>query len=191
MVSATIAQSLSAPWGVAALVALLTMATRGPPRWAACIARFKPAPAPREAVTLAARRAAEFEAQSIAVADNGDRHLTRDEAVEALRRAEAKYRGIFENAIEGIFQTSPDGRYLSANPALARIYDYDSPEHLMASIGDIERQLYVDPQRRERVRPRHGVAGVCGEFRVADLSPRRRRDLDFGKRPRRARRATV
>ncbi len=80
---------------------------------------------------------------------NDGHSLTRDEAVEALRRAEAKYRGIFENAIEGIFQTTAEGRYLSANPALARIYDYDSPEHLIASIGDIERQLYVDPQRRE------------------------------------------
>jgi PAS domain S-box-containing protein len=75
--------------------------------------------------------------------------LTRDEAVEALRCAEAKYRSIFENAIEGIFQTTPDGRYLSANPALARIYDYDSPYHLIAAIGDIERQLYVDPHRRD------------------------------------------
>jgi PAS domain S-box-containing protein len=74
--------------------------------------------------------------------------LTRDEAVEALRQAEAKYRGIFENAVEGIFQTSPDGKYLSANPALARIYDYDSPEQLIESIGDIERQLYVDAERR-------------------------------------------
>ena len=39
--------------------------------------------------------------------------------------AEAKYRSIFENAVEGIFQTTPDGHYLSANPALARIYGYD------------------------------------------------------------------
>ncbi|HVU85972.1 MAG TPA: response regulator [Pirellulales bacterium] len=75
--------------------------------------------------------------------------LTRDEAVEALRRTEAKYRGIFENAIEGIYQTTPDGRYLCANPALARIYDYDSPAHLIDSIGDIERQLYVAPNRRD------------------------------------------
>ena len=74
---------------------------------------------------------------------------TRVEAIEALRKAEAKYRSIFENAVEGIFQTTPEGNYLSANPALARIYDYDSPEQLVASIGDIERQLYVDPGRRD------------------------------------------
>src|SRR5215813_154376 len=65
-----------------------------------------------------------------------------------LRQAEAKYRSIFENAVEGIFQTSSDGRYLSANPALARIYGYDSPDELMAGIHDINRQLYVEPTRR-------------------------------------------
>jgi Amt family ammonium transporter len=88
--------------------------------------------------------------KSIALCASDNRQaLTRDEAVKALQRAEAKYRSIFENAIEGIFQTTPDGRYLSANPALARIYDYDSPVHLIAAIGDIERQLYVDPHRRD------------------------------------------
>lgn len=71
---------------------------------------------------------------------------------DALRIAEEKYRSIFENCIEGIFQTSVDGRYLSANPALARIYGYDSPAELMSGIGDIKRQLYVDPNRREEFR---------------------------------------
>jgi diguanylate cyclase (GGDEF)-like protein/PAS domain S-box-containing protein len=69
--------------------------------------------------------------------------------IAALRDAEAKYRGIFENAIEGIFQTAPDGRYLSANPSLARIYGYQSPDELIQSFTNIGRQLYVDPQRRE------------------------------------------
>ena len=72
----------------------------------------------------------------------------RKKAEEALRRAEAKYRNIFENAVEGIFQTSPEGRHLIVNPALARMYGYDSPEDLMGSVMDIERQLYVDPPRR-------------------------------------------
>lgn len=65
-----------------------------------------------------------------------------------LQEAEVKYRSIFENAIEGIFQTTSDGHYLSANPALARIYGFESPEQLMASLTDIEHQLYVDPGRR-------------------------------------------
>ncbi|HEV3137306.1 MAG TPA: response regulator [Pirellulales bacterium] len=80
--------------------------------------------------------------------------------MDALRRAEANYRSIFENAVEGIFQTTLEGRYLSVNPALARIYGYDSPKHLADSIGDIERQLYVDPNRRDefaRVIARDGV----------------------------------
>ena len=72
----------------------------------------------------------------------------RKQAEEALQRTEEKYRSIFENAIEGIFQTTPDGRYLSANPALARIYGYQSPTELMMQIHNIDRQLYVDPNRR-------------------------------------------
>ena len=46
---------------------------------------------------------------------------------QALKEAEAKYRGIYENAVIGIFQLTPDGRLLSLNPALARMYGYDSP----------------------------------------------------------------
>jgi len=70
-------------------------------------------------------------------------------AEEALREAETKYRGIFENAIEGIFQTTPDGHYISANPALARLYGYSGPEELMGRLTDIENQLYVEPNRRQ------------------------------------------
>ena len=68
---------------------------------------------------------------------------------QALRDAELRYRSIFENALEGIFQTTPEGRYLSANPALARIYGFESPEALIAALQDIERQVYVEPGRRE------------------------------------------
>jgi diguanylate cyclase (GGDEF)-like protein/PAS domain S-box-containing protein len=67
---------------------------------------------------------------------------------EALARAETKYRSIFENALEGIFQTTPDGHYISANPALARIYGYNNVAELMASLTDIEHQLYVDRSQR-------------------------------------------
>src|ERR1700740_1678269 len=77
-----------------------------------------------------------------------DKARNYEETIEALRRAEQKYRSIFENATEGIFQTTPDGHYLSANPALARMYGYDSPEELLAALTDISRQLYVQPGRR-------------------------------------------
>ena len=75
----------------------------------------------------------------------------RQRAEEALRQAEEKYRSIFENAIVGIFQTTPDGEYLSANPALLRIYGYSSSEELVGTLTDISQQLYVDPYRRAEV----------------------------------------
>ncbi|WP_293334784.1 PAS domain-containing sensor histidine kinase [Microcoleus sp. CAWBG58] len=71
-------------------------------------------------------------------------------AYQQLEVAEAKYRSIFENAGEGIFQSTPEGRYITANPALARIYGCDSPEEVTAKFTDIERQLYVDPARRNQ-----------------------------------------
>jgi PAS domain S-box-containing protein len=61
---------------------------------------------------------------------------------------EATYRSIVEHAIEGIFQTTPDGQYLLANPALAEIYGYSSTDELKGSVKEIARQLYVDPERR-------------------------------------------
>ncbi len=70
----------------------------------------------------------------------------------ALRTAEEQYRSIFENAVEGIFQTTADGRYLVANPTLARIYGYDSVEELKAGMTDIAGQLYVHPNRRAEFR---------------------------------------
>jgi len=76
--------------------------------------------------------------------------ITAQRAVlEALEQAELRYRSIFENASEGIFQSTRDGRYLAANPALARIYGYDSASELVADLADIERRLYVQPGRRE------------------------------------------
>jgi diguanylate cyclase (GGDEF)-like protein/PAS domain S-box-containing protein len=70
------------------------------------------------------------------------------QAEEALKDAEARYRGIFEHAIEGIFQATVDGRFLISNPMLAEIYGYTSPQDLISNLTDIEHQLYVDPQRR-------------------------------------------
>lgn len=72
----------------------------------------------------------------------------RKQVEKALRQAELKYRSIFENAVEGIFQSTPDGRYIACNPALARIYGYESAEELLISLTDIGRQLYVEPHRR-------------------------------------------
>ncbi len=73
----------------------------------------------------------------------------RKQAEHALREAERRYHGLFHNAIEGIFRSTVDGRFLDANPALAHIYGFESPEELIASTRDIGRELYVDSQRRE------------------------------------------
>jgi PAS domain S-box-containing protein len=86
---------------------------------------------------------------TIDVSDRKHSEAERQRAEVALQEAEEKYRSIFENAVDGIFQTTPTGDYLSANPALAKIYGYESPEDLIASLsGHIEHQLYVDPHRR-------------------------------------------
>ena len=74
--------------------------------------------------------------------------IERKRAELALLEKEEEYRSIFEHLVEGIFRTTRTGNYLSANPALARIYGYSSVPDLMGHITDIQRQLYVDPGRR-------------------------------------------
>jgi PAS domain S-box-containing protein len=77
----------------------------------------------------------------------------------ALRRSEHRYQSIFEHALEGIFQTSREGKYIAANPALVKMYGYNSLEELEANIDNIATQLYVDPNRRAefiRLMQEHG-----------------------------------
>ena len=93
------------------------------------------------------------------LADHCGDALRRIEVAEALRVAEAKYRSIVENATEGIFQSSPEGRYLSANLAQARMLGYETPEALMASVTNIAQQTYVQPEQRlelKRLLETHG-----------------------------------
>lgn len=78
--------------------------------------------------------------------------LERQRTERASLEAEEKYRGFFNHLVEGIFRTSPDGRYLMANNALARIYGYSSPEELMSRVTDIGRRLYVQAGRRAEFR---------------------------------------
>lgn len=67
-----------------------------------------------------------------------------------LKQTEEQYQNIYENAIEGIFQIGPDGNFVSANPSLARIHGYASPEELIATLEDI-RTLYVNPEDHQRL----------------------------------------
>ncbi len=75
--------------------------------------------------------------------------MTHTHPSETTIPGESTYRSIVEHAIEGIFQTAPDGHYLLANPALAGIYGYASVEELRSGVKEIGRQLYVDPARRD------------------------------------------
>ena len=75
--------------------------------------------------------------------------LERQHERSSLIEEKDNYYGVFDHLVEGIFRTTPDGHYLLANVALARIYGYDSPVELMASITDIAHRLYVEPGRRE------------------------------------------
>lgn len=91
----------------------------------------------------------------------------RKAAENALKDAERRYRDIFENATEGIFQSTDDGRYIHVNPALARIYGYDTPHALVTTLNNIGAQLYVEPGRREEfmtlVRERGCVQGFVSQ----------------------------
>ena len=85
--------------------------------------------------------------------------LERRKMEEELREAEEKYRTIFENATIGIFRTTPDGRFISANEAIAHIHGYDSTKDMIKSVRNIAEDIYVDPLRRieySRLLDKHG-----------------------------------
>jgi PAS domain S-box-containing protein len=86
-----------------------------------------------------------------------------------LQQAEAKYRSTFENAAEGIFQSTPGGRYLSVNPAMARIYGYETPEEMMEAIADIAHQIYADPEMRGEFSRRLKKEGKVERFELRNL----------------------
>lgn len=95
-----------------------------------------------------------------------------NKTMEELRESEEKYRGIFEQAVEGLFQTSFEGGFLSVNPAMARIAGYDSPDELITCINDLRQQLYVTPQDRDAfvsaILERGEVLGQEIQFRRKD-----------------------
>jgi two-component system, NarL family, sensor histidine kinase UhpB len=97
------------------------------------------------------------------------------ENITERRKAEEKYRSIFENAVEGIFQTTVDGRFLTANPAMARMFGYGSPEELLEAISNIGDQLYAESERRKefnRLVARDGfVSGFEAQMLRKDESP--------------------
>jgi PAS domain S-box-containing protein len=74
--------------------------------------------------------------------------LERGEMQRQLQHAERKYREIIEHSLHGVYQTTREGQFLSANPALARLFGYDSPEELIGAAKDIEQRVYAKPEDR-------------------------------------------
>jgi two-component system, cell cycle sensor histidine kinase and response regulator CckA len=79
---------------------------------------------------------------------------------DAKQRAEERYRRIFESAVEGFFESTPAGRFVTVNPAMARIAGYSSPAEMISEVHDIAKQLYVDPEARKDVKRRLEEEGI-------------------------------
>jgi len=100
--------------------------------------------------------------------------IARKEAEEQIRRSERKFRSLFENAVVGIYRSTPDGRFLMANQTLARINGYSSVEELMAL--DIPTQIYLNPEDRERFKRLMVERGFVADYRY----PIKRKDGSIG-----------
>ncbi len=70
---------------------------------------------------------------------------------EALRENEARYQRLFEDAVLGIFQSTPEGKAIAVNPAFARMFGYESPEDVIATVKDVATDLFADPERRSEI----------------------------------------
>jgi PAS domain S-box-containing protein len=86
------------------------------------------------------------------------------QAEKRLQESEKKYRTIYENAIDGIFQTDREGRLISANPAMARMVGYDSVDELLFMVSDVATDLYADPEDRDRFLAAMNGAGIIQGF---------------------------
>jgi diguanylate cyclase (GGDEF)-like protein/PAS domain S-box-containing protein len=91
----------------------------------------------------------------------------RKQIEQALRQAEENYRAIFEDAVIGIFQSTPGERYINVNPAMAHMLGYESPHELVASITDISQQVYADPNDREELKRLLKEQGMVKNFECA------------------------
>ncbi|MCX5814302.1 MAG: response regulator [Proteobacteria bacterium] len=83
-----------------------------------------------------------------------------DAAYKLLAENEQKYRSIFVNAVEGIFQSTPEGKLITVNPSLARMFGFASPEEMVSDIDDIGKRLYVNPEDRIRYKKALGEQGI-------------------------------
>jgi PAS domain-containing protein len=97
------------------------------------------------------------------------------QAEQALRAAESRYRNLFENAVEGIFQTTAEGRIILANPALARMFGYASAGELMGAVSSVADQLYLNPEDRRAFQRLIAKRGEVRDFEVRQCLPRPQR----------------
>ncbi len=90
----------------------------------------------------------------------------------AVREAEQRYRAMFENATSGIYQTSQEGRYINANPALAEILGYSTAQEMIDAVQDIASDVYVKAEDYEAFKQKllfeGRVFGVVSEVKRKD-----------------------
>ncbi|MCG6907224.1 MAG: response regulator [Desulfobacteraceae bacterium] len=115
----------------------------------------------REKENLLTNHAAELQEYSKALEL---RILEQEKTEAALAESEAKYRSIFENAPEGIFQVTPDGQMISASPAMATILGYGSPAELIDALERLGKAVYVTPADHETLMARLTSEGVVTDF---------------------------
>ncbi|HEX2667307.1 MAG TPA: PAS domain S-box protein [Gammaproteobacteria bacterium] len=132
-------------------------------------------------MTYRRRDGSEFEALLIAsvVTVDGEHYVLgiledvlQQEANRALQqRTETRYRSMFDHAVEAIYQSTPEGRFLDANPAMARLLGYASPQELMQAMRDIGTELYADPEARAELLR---LLKRQGHFEECEVQVRRR-----------------
>ena len=104
----------------------------------------------RKGRAAAAARAGEVERRSL--------------AERRFAEAEESYRKLFDSSIDGIYVTTPEGRLLNANPALARMMGYDTPQELIEGVTDVAKAIYLDPSLRNEYQERMARDGMVREF---------------------------
>ena len=97
----------------------------------------------------------------------------RQRAEKALNEAERKYKTIWENAAGGIYQLTPEGQFLSANPALARIFGYDTPEDIIKSIHNAHEELFLEPEARAQFLKSHSTGSALDASFYETIAKRR------------------
>ena len=123
-----------------------------------------PSPTQKDALVLIAKQVIthlELKHHEMELQREVDEHRRTEEA---LRSTERKFREIFEHSTDGIFQSTPDGRFISANRTLATIYGFESADDLIHHFNDIGAQLYVDEARREEFRQQMRDTGLIVGF---------------------------